>query len=104
MKPNFKKRKIRSKEHREFVASQPCMITGVTSDIHAYKLTHTDKTTCDSLRIPVSDTHYEGLLKCNDEQLYLDLWGVDYKMAEDMAEFLCMQSPCELIKEMNNGE
>lgn len=108
MKPNFKKPKIRSKEHREFVASQPCIITGLTEGVQAHHLLRASgkgmgTKACDSLCIPLHYKYHNDLHKHGDEILYLDLWGVDYEMAKDMAEFLCMKSPCKKIKEHNNA-
>ncbi len=110
---NFKTLKIHSEKHRKYIASRPCMITGLTDGVQAHHLLRVEgkgmgTKACDIWLIPLHHTIHDALHKNGNEIVFFENHGFDYDKVKLTAIEYSESSPdkriCEAMRlwELNN--
>jgi hypothetical protein len=103
----LKQKPIRSPKHRKFVASQPCILSGISGDdVHPHHLLRVNSIkgmglkSCDMWCIPLKAKLHNELHKCGDEIKYLELkWNGDYEDIKGIALAYAKISPDKKIRD-----
>lgn len=98
--------KIRSKKHREFVASEPCMITGYTHGVQAHHLLRVEgkgmgTKSCDRWCVPLHYTIHDALHKNGNEVVFFANHGWHYEDVKGIALALAQGSPDKKIRDVS---
>lgn len=109
--------KIRSKSHREFVASEPCIITGYQGERgvphHLLRITKEDdgneakgtaSKSCDRWCVPLEFTMREVLHKYGNEKVFFANHGLDYEAVKQIARDLSNRSPDVRIRKITKEQ
>jgi len=98
--------KIRSKKHRDFVASQPCIVTGYQGErVVAHHLLRVPgkgmgTKSCDSWTVPLESSVHDALHRNGNEVEFFKNRWLDYERVKECARELARMSPDIKIRKL----
>jgi len=109
---NFKVKRIDSKEHREFVIQNPCIVTGYLGEylvphhlLRVESVKGTGTKSCDMWCVPLHSTIHDMLHKNGNERVFFINNGRSYEWVIGHACALALRSPdVRIVNKMKQWE